>query len=69
MADFFEYQKRDYSEVGLSKQADRDEFKEVLSVLWRERKAFGLTSVFFDDENAAEQQFFTFYDEKIKAGK
>ena len=69
MADFFEYQKRDYSEVGLSKQADRDEFKEVLSVLWRERKTFGLTSVFFDDENAAEQQFFTFYDEKIKAGK
>ena len=69
MADFFEYQKREYSKVGLNKQADRDEFKEVLSVLWRERKTFGLTSVFFDDENATEQQFFTFYDEKIKAGK
>lgn len=69
MADFFEYQKRDYSEVGLSKQADRDEFKEVLNVLWKERKTFGLTSVFFDDEKATEQQFFTFYDKKIKAGK
>ena len=69
MADFFEYQSRLYSEVGLSDQPDRDEFKEVLNVLWKERQSFGLTSVFFDDEKATEQQFFTFYDKKIKAGK
>ena len=38
-------------------------------MLWKERKSFGLTSVFFDDENASEQQFFTFYESKLKAGK
>jgi len=70
MADFFEYQKRHYSdvEVGLHNQHDRDEFKEVLDFLWKERKSYGITSVFFEDENATEQQFFTFYDNKIKAG-
>ena len=63
MADFFEYQKRLYTDtdVGLADQADRDELEEVLNVLWKERKSFGLTSVFFDEEKATEQQFFSFH--------
>lgn len=71
MADFFEYQKRNYSdvEVGLHNQHDRDEFKEVLDFLWKERKSYGISSVYFEEDDATEQQFFTFYDNKIKAGK
>ena len=69
MADFFEYQKRSYADVGLLDKGDRDHFKEVLDTLWKQRSSFGMTSVFFDDEKASEQQFFTFYENHIKASK
>ena len=69
MADFFEYQKRSYAEVGLSDRTHLKNFKEVLNTLWKERHSFGLTSVFFEDEKANEQQFFTFYESHIKANK
>ena len=69
MADFFEYQKRAYADVGLSDKGDRDDFKKVLDTLWMQRSSFGMTSVFFDDEKASEQQFFTFYENHIKASK
>jgi 5-methylcytosine-specific restriction enzyme subunit McrC len=44
----------------------RQEFKAVLNCLWSNRKQFGLTSVYFT-EDISEQQFFTFYDNCIKA--
>ena len=69
MSDFYEYEKKSYSQVGLSNVTDRQEFKEVLDLLWKARKSFGLTSVFFEDEKSTEQQFFTFYEKSIKAGK
>ena len=47
MADFFEYQKRSYADVGLLDKGDRDHFKEVLDTLWKQRSSFGMTSVFF----------------------
>ena len=69
MADFFEFQKRAYVDVGLSDIGDRNDFKEVLDTLWRQRRSFGMTSVFFEDEKETEQQFFTLYENHIKAGK
>ena len=64
---FFEYQKRNYSELFfLNTIEKRQEFKNVLNCLWTKRKQFGLTSVYFT-EDISEQQFFTFYDNCIKA--
>ncbi|MDC1395608.1 McrC family protein [Bacteroidia bacterium] len=70
MAIFFEYQKKDYKGSFLESAAEREIFKSVLNKLWAERKQFGLTSVYFDeDEEQTEQQFFSFYDTYVKAGK
>ena len=67
---FFEYQKKNYKGSFLEKKEERDTFKSVLNKLWAERKQFGLTSVYFDDDKTkTEQQFFSFYDTYIKAGK
>ena len=66
---FFEYQKKPYKGSFLETNAGRETFKSVLNKLWAERKEFGLTSVYFDDDEPPEQQFFTFYDTYIKAGK
>lgn len=64
---FFEYQKRNYSELFfLNTIEKRQEFKNVLNCLWTKRKQFGLTSVYFT-EDISEQQFFTFYDNCIRA--
>jgi 5-methylcytosine-specific restriction enzyme subunit McrC len=66
---FFEYEKKNYKDSFLETKEERELFKSVLNKLWAERRQFGLTSVYFDDENQTEQQFFTFYDSYIKAGK
>jgi 5-methylcytosine-specific restriction enzyme subunit McrC len=66
---FFEYQKKKYKGSFLESEKERDTFKSVLNKLWSERKQFGLTSVYFDDDEGSEQQFFSFYDTYIKAGK
>ena len=67
---FFEYQKKNYKGSFLEKKEERDTFKSVLNKLWAERKQFGLTSVYFDDDSKqTEQQFFSFYDTYIKAEK
>ena len=67
---FFEYQKKNYKGSFLEKKEESDTFKSVLNKLWAERKQFGLTSVYFDDDKTkTEQQFFSFYDTYIKAGK
>ena len=67
---FFEYQKKKYNDSFLKSEKERELFKSVLNKLWSERKQFGLSSVYFDDNNKhSEQQFFTFYDDHIKAGK
>ncbi len=66
---FFEYQKIPYQGSFLKDETERETFKIVLNKLWAERKQFGLTSVYFDEEEHQEQQFFTFYDTFIKAGK
>lgn len=66
---FFEYEKKDYKGSFLETKTERESFKSVLNKLWAERKQFGLTSVYFDDDNQTEQQFFSFYDSYIKAGK
>lgn len=64
---FFEYQKRNYLDIPFLKTIEgRLEFKAVLNCLWAKRKQFGLTSVYFTEDNT-EQQFFTFYDNYIKA--
>jgi 5-methylcytosine-specific restriction enzyme subunit McrC len=67
---FFEYQKKDYKSLSfLEKPEDRATFKSILNKLWTERKKFGLTSVYFDDDSKqTEQQFFSFHDTYIKAG-
>ena len=66
---FFEYQKKDYKGSFLESKEERATFKSVLNKLWAERKEFGLTSVYFDDDSKqAEQQFFSFHDTYIKAG-
>ena len=66
---FFEYQKIPYQGSFLEDETERETFKIVLNKLWAERKQFGLTSVYFDEEEHQEQQFFTFYDTFVKAGK
>jgi len=66
---FFEYEKKDYKGSFLETKTERESFKSVLNKLWAERKQFGLTSIYFDDDNQTEQQFFSFYDSYIKAGK
>jgi 5-methylcytosine-specific restriction enzyme subunit McrC len=66
---FFEYQKIPYQGSFLENETERETFKIVLDKLWAERKQFGLTSVYFDEEEHQEQQFFTFYDTFVKAGK
>jgi 5-methylcytosine-specific restriction enzyme subunit McrC len=66
---FFEYQTKYYQGSFLENKTERETFKSVLNKLWVDRKQFGLTSVYFDEENQTEQQFFTFYDTYIKAGK
>ena len=48
---FFEYQKKNYKGSFLEKKEERDTFKSVLNKLWAERKQFGLTSVYFDDDS------------------
>ena len=66
---FFEYQKKDYKDSFLESKQERATFKSVLNKLWTERKQFGLTSVYFDDDSKqTEQQFFSFHDTYIKAG-
>ena len=66
---FFEYQKKDYKGSFLESEEERATFKAVLNKLWAERKLFGLTSVYFDDDSKqTEQQFFSFHDTYIKAG-
>lgn len=70
MVIFFEYQKKKYSDSFLKSEKERKLFKSVLNKLWAERKQFGLSSVYFDENSKQpEQQFFTFYDDHIKAGK
>ena len=66
---FFEYEKKDYKGSFLETKVERETFKSVLNKLWAERKQFGLTSIYFDDDNQTEQQFFSFYDSYVKAGK
>lgn len=67
---FFEFQKKKYVDCFLKSEKERELFKSVLNKLWSKRKQFGLSSVYFDDNNKqSEQQFFTFYDDHIKAGK
>lgn len=67
---FFEHQKKDYSSVGLSNDdGSITEFKKALELLWKRRKSFGLTSVYFEDEDNSEQQFFKFNLNTIQAGK
>ena len=61
MADFFEYQKRSYAEVGLSDRIHLKNFKEALNTLWKERHSFGLTSVFFEDEKSQRTAVFHFF--------
>ena len=69
MSVFFEYQKKDYKGSFLESKEERATFKSVLNKLWTERKQFGLTSVYFDDDSKqTEQQFFSFHDTYIKAG-
>jgi 5-methylcytosine-specific restriction enzyme subunit McrC len=66
---FFEYEKKEYKDSFLKSEIERESFKSVLNKLWAERKQLGFSSVYFEDENQTEQQFFTFYDTGIKAGK
>ena len=67
---FFEYEKKQYKGSFLDSPEDREEFEKVLNSIWKERKHFGLTSLYFDDEeDLSEQQFFSFYDTYVKAGK
>ena len=67
MSVFFEYQKKDYKGSFLESKEERATFKSVLNKLWTERKQFGLTSVYFDnDSKQTEQQFFAFHDTYIK---
>ena len=69
MSVFFEYQKIDYKDSFIESKEERDTFKSVLNKLWTERKSFGLTSVYFDnDSKQTEQQFFSFHDTYFKAG-
>ena len=51
---FFEYQKKPYKGSFLETNAGRETFKSVLNKLWAERKEFGLTSVYFDDDETRE---------------
>lgn len=70
MGIFFEYEKKEYKDSFLKTDLEkRESFKALLNKLWIERKKTGLTSIYFEDENQTEQQFFTFYDTGIKAGK
>lgn len=67
---FFEYEKIEYKDSFLKNDQERIAFKSVLNKLWAERNQFGLTSVYFEDDNTqTEQQFFSFYDTYFKAGK
>jgi 5-methylcytosine-specific restriction enzyme subunit McrC len=66
---FFEYAKKNYKGSFLESASERELFKNVLNTLWNERNQFGLTSVYFENENQSEQQFFSFYDTYVKAGK
>ena len=67
---FFEYEKIEYKYSFLKNDQERIAFKSVLNKLWAERNQFGLTSVYFEDDNTqTEQQFFSFYDTYFKAGK
>ena len=67
---FFEYEKKQYKGSFLESAVERESFKKVLNSIWKERNHFGLTSIYFDDEeDLSEQQFFSFYDTYVKAGK
>lgn len=69
---FFEYQNKHYSKLLFLKESRaRQRFKSVLKLLWNERTKYGLNTYFNEDENSdnPEQQFFTFFDNKLQAGK
>ena len=66
---FFEYEKKHYNGSFLESDVERESFKKVLNSIWKERNQFGLASVYFEDEDHTEQQFFSFYDTYVQAGK
>ncbi len=66
---FFEYEKKNYKGSFLESVTERELFKNVLNKLWNERNQFGLTSVYFENENQTEQQFFSFYDTYFQVGR
>jgi len=68
---FFEYEKKKYSALPfITDDPDSHaQLKDILQQIWNERKNFGLSRFYEADDESKEQQFFTFYDNGIKAGK